>query len=220
MNIQHSTFNIQRPRTLRRGSLLECWVPPCGIECSLFVLVTCFAQSIFGQTTNTPPALVPAYGEIPPTFWEQHQTPIIIGSFAVIAFAFLFLKVMLRPETNLILPPEAVARQTLAKLQGQPEDGKLLSEVSQILRGYFSAVFELPATEMTTAEFCAAITAHEKIGAELAQTVSSFLRVCDKDKFAQKIIAPPINAIDRARDLISRSEARRAQLVTANPPQQ
>ncbi|HEY5041925.1 MAG TPA: hypothetical protein VIK53_07970 [Verrucomicrobiae bacterium] len=95
-----------------------------------------------------------------------------------------------------------------------------MSEASQILRRYFSATFRLPATEMTTAEFCAALTNDEKIGAELAQMISTFLRVCDQDKFSPKIIAPPMNAVDRARELISRSEARHNQLAAANPPQQ
>lgn len=184
----------------------------------------CLASILFGSfatlaaDTTTLPALAPAYGELPPNFWEQHQTVIIIASFAFLAFVFLLVKTMLRPESQKILPPETVARQALAKLQGKPEDGNMLSEVSQILRSYVVAAFALPPGEMTTAEFCAALATHEKIGAELAQMISSFLHVCDQDKFAPKIIAPPINAVDRARELISRSETRRTQLATANPP--
>ena len=70
--------------------------------------------AVIAADINVLPALAPAYGEIPPTFWEQHQTTIIIASFAVLAFAFLFVKVMLRPESPRILPPETVARQALA----------------------------------------------------------------------------------------------------------
>ncbi|MEI7535260.1 MAG: hypothetical protein WCK57_12910 [Verrucomicrobiae bacterium] len=175
---------------------------------SIFTILLLLPFAVIAAETNDVPKLVPAYGELPPTFWEQHQTPILIGIFALLAFAFLFVKTMLRPESTKILPSETVARQSLAKLQGQPENGKLLSEVSQILRRYFSAAFRLPATEMTTAEFCAALVNDEKIGTELAQMIASFLRVCDQDKFSPKIIAPPMNAVDRARELISRSEAR------------
>ena len=159
--------------------------------------------------TNALPTLAPAYGQIPPTFWEQHGAIILIGSLALLAVVSLIIWMLLRPKPPVIVPPGLLARLALTKLQGQPEDGKLLSEVSQILRRYFSATFGLPATEMTTAEFCAALTAHEKIGAELAPIISSLLRVCDKDKFSQKIIAPPINAVDRARELIVLAEDRR-----------
>ncbi len=174
--------------------------------------------AVIAADTNDLPKLIPAYGELPSSFWEQHQTAIIIAGFAFLTFLFLFVKTMLRPESPKILPPQTVARQALAKLQDQPEDGKLLSEVSQILRRYFSAVLRLPATEMTTAEFCAALASDEQIGAELAQRISSFLRVCDQDKFAPKILAPPMNAVDRAQELISRSEARLAQIASINLP--
>ena len=160
--------------------------------------------------TNALPALIPAYGELPPTFLEQHQTAIIIASFAGIAFIFLFFKTMLRPESPKIMPPETVAQQALARLQGRPEDGKLLSEVPQILRRYFGAVFGLPATEMTTAEFCAALAADKNIGADLAPMIARFLRVCDQDKFSPKIIAPPMNAVDRARELVALAEISRS----------
>ena len=177
------------------------------------------ALPVYGQpATNMPPTLAPAYDRIPPTFWEQHGTVMFVGSFIFVALAALILWKLIQPKPSVILPPELVAREALAKLQGQPEDGKLLSEVSQILRRYFSTAFRLPATEMTTAEFCAELSTHEKIGAELAQMIASFLRVCDKDKFSPQIVAPPMNTIDRARELISYSEARRIQPATANPP--
>jgi hypothetical protein len=209
MNNQHPTSNIQHPVDGRARERIGCSVLAVG--CWMFLFLVFPRLTSFAQTDpNALPALAPAYGELPPTFWEHHQTTVIIASFAFLAFGFWFVKTRLRPESPKILPPEAVACQALAKLQGQPEDGKLLSEVSQILRRYFSAAFGLPATEMTTTEFCAAITAHEKIGAELAQTVSSFLRVCDQDKFAPKIIAPPINAVDRALELVALAEISRS----------
>ena len=139
-----------------------------NVECSMFLLLS--ALPLCAQTsTNALPALAPAYGEIPPPFWEQHETAIIAAGFAILAFAFLFLRVMFRPEKKVILPPEVLARQALANLQPQPETGKLLSEVSQILRRYLIAAFELPPGEMTTAEFCAAIAAHEPIGDGIGQ---------------------------------------------------
>jgi hypothetical protein len=161
--------------------------------------------------TNALPPLAPAYGELPPTFWEQHETVMIVGGFACLALAFLFVKAMLRPESKVTLPPEVLARQDLAKLQSLPENGTVLSEVSHILRGYLVAAFALSAAEMTTAEFCAALAANEKTGPELAQTISDFLRECDERKFSSSPDAAPLNAVTRALGLVSSAEARRSQ---------
>ncbi len=61
------------------------------------------------------------------------------------------------------MPPEMVAREALAKLRCQTEDGKVLSEVSQILRRYFSTAFQFPPGELTTAEFSVALACNDKI---------------------------------------------------------
>jgi hypothetical protein len=184
---------------------------------SMFCL---FPASAFAAETITLPPLAPAYGELPPTFWEQYQSVIIVTGFALLAVAFLVLRMVLRPKTPVVLPPEDEARLALAKLHGRPEDGKVLSEASQILRHYFCTAFALPAAEMTTAEFAALLAANDKIGAEFAQMISSFLGVCDKDKFSPKVIAPPLNAVARALELIETAERRRAASIpgTATPP--
>jgi hypothetical protein len=155
--------------------------------------------------TNALPALAPAYGEMPPTFWEQHGTLVIIGGFAFVIFSMLILWKLFQPKPTVILPPEILARGALAKLTGRPEDGKLSSEVSQILRRYVIAAFHFPAAEMTTAEFCAALADNEKIGAELAESISSFLRECDERKFSPTKSAP-LDAADRALELVALSE--------------
>jgi hypothetical protein len=175
--------------------------------CFISFLLAPFA--VIAADTNEPAALIPAYGELQPTFWELHQIPIIVGVCAVLALAFLFFRVWLRPRPPVILPPDVVACEALAALQGRPEDGKLLSEVSQILRRYVLAAFGLPAVEMTTAEFGNAMAAQEKIGAELALSISEFLRECDERKFSPAAIAPAFDGVACARELISRCETRR-----------
>ncbi|HEX7570857.1 MAG TPA: hypothetical protein VF492_10170 [Verrucomicrobiae bacterium] len=158
------------------------------------------------NAANAQPALAPAYGELPPTFWEQHQTTVIIASFASLAFSFWFVKTRLRPESPKIRPPETVARQALAKLQGQPEDGIILSAVSQILRHYVSKSFNLPNQELTTAEFCAVIEVNQLMGMDLAQRLARFLRECDVRKFSPAKTAMPLNAATRALELIALAE--------------
>jgi hypothetical protein len=159
--------------------------------------------------TNALPALVPAYGEMPPTFWEQHGTLVIVGGFAFVILAMLVLWKLFQPKPAVILPPEFLAREALAKLIGRPEDGKLLSDVSQILRRYVIAAFNFPAAEMTTAEFCAALAGNEKIGAELAGSISNFLRECDDRKFSTSPFAAPLNAAARALEILNLAEQRR-----------
>ena len=82
-----------------------------------------------------------------------------------------------------------------------------MSEASQILRRYVITAFELPAAELTTTEFCAALAASERIGGELAAAVSSFLRECDERKFSPPPAAT-LNAATRALELISLAEQR------------
>jgi hypothetical protein len=173
----------------------------------MFLFFNFSVLSVFAQTsTNSLPPLAPAYPGLPPTFWEQHQSASIVAGFGLLAVAFLFLRLWLRPETPAVLAPELLARQALAKLQSQPEDGKLLSEVSQCLRRYVSETFNLPDQELTTAEFCSVIAGHQPIGAELAEIISSFLRECDVQKFSPANCASPLNAASRALEIISLAE--------------
>jgi hypothetical protein len=205
MNIEQPTSNIRHPMIRPARARIGCSMFDVG--CWMFLLLTFPALTSFAQTaSNALPDLAPAYGELPPTFWEQHQTAITIASFAFLAFIFLFVMTRLRPESPKILSPETVARQALAKLQGQPEDGDFLSEVSQILRRYVAAAFGLPAAEMTTAEFCTALAASGKIGVELAQNISSFLRDCDERKFSSSNAVAPFPAAKRALALVEQAE--------------
>ena len=211
-NAQHSTFNIQRS-SKRRGGCLERWA--LNVQCSMFLLLLSVA-SVRAQSTNDLPVLAPPYGELPPSFWAQHETAIIVGGFALLAVVFLFLRVWLRPETPVIVPPEILARRTLEKLQAQPEDGKVLSEISQALRRYLAAAFNLPGGEMTTAEFCATLAADKKMDAELMQTISNFLRECDARKFSPASFVAPLNAAGRALELVSAAEVRRSRSAPAS----
>jgi hypothetical protein len=178
--------------------------------CTFSILLLPF--TVLAADTNALPALIPAYGELPPTFWEQHQATLVVAGFALLAFAFLFLKTMLRPAKVVILPPEAVARQALAKLQAGPEDGNILTAVSQTLRRYVGETFNLPNHELTTSEFCAAIESNQPMGAELAGAISSFLRECDVRKFSPATASAPLNAASRALELIALVEQPRKQI--------
>jgi hypothetical protein len=185
-----------------------------------------FGMPLFGQTNSEPagelPKLLPPYGELPPTFWEQHGTRVTIAGLAALALARFAVWLWLRPKPAVILPPEVQARQALEPLRERTEDGVLLSEVSQILRRYVIAAFELPCGELTTSEFCRALSSHDKLGEELSAALGDFLRECDERKFSTRSSSAPMEAADQALKLIAQAEGRRAQLrqlaAAAVPP--
>lgn len=210
-NIQHPTFNTERPGNLRRGRFIERWAM--NIECSVLLLFAFFSWSALGQTnTNALPALSPPYGELPPTFWEQHGTTIISSGVVVLALVTLAIWMRLRPRPPVILPPAEQARQALQILRHRPEDGALLSVVSAILRKYFVAAFQLSPGEFTTTEFCLVISRQEQIGVGLSAKVAEFLSQCDERKFGPVNPTIPLGAISRALELVRLAEEHRSQL--------
>lgn len=157
------------------------------------------------------PKLLPPYGELPPTFWEQSGTTVIVSAILALLVVVLAIWLLLRPKPVVALPPEIQARTALEGLLSLPEDGALLSRISQILRHYVLAAFELPSGEPTTAEFCRLIAGEDKIGSELSAALASFLRQCDDRKFALANPMPPLGAATRALELVALSESRRVQ---------
>jgi hypothetical protein len=215
MNIQHPTSNIQRPKrpAARHFRFIGCSALDVRSWMFFFFVVLIAAPRTFGQAANNAlPPLAPPDGEIPPTFWQQHGTVILIGGFIFLALAAVVLWLILKPGTPPVLLPAVVARAALARLQRQPEDGKVLSEVSQILRRYVSAAFEFPAGELTTAEFSAALAGSERVGAELARTISSFLRECDERKFSPVNPEQPLNSVSRALDFVTQIQQQANQM--------
>jgi len=177
----------------------------------MFLLFTLSLSSLLAQSpTNALPPLAPAYGEMRPTFWEQHGTAIFVGGFVLLALAGAVAWISSRPKAPVVVAPEVLARNALAKLLRQPEQGMVLSAISQILRRYLITAFGLPPGEWTTSEFCAALASNEKVGGELAQAVAGFLRECDERKFSPANPAGPLQAANRALELVAQAEQRRA----------
>jgi hypothetical protein len=169
-----------------------------------------FGPHLFAQPTNDGlPPLAPAYPEMPPPFWELHESIIVVGSLTLLAAAALYLLVRMRNTTPGIVPPGILAHAALIRLQRQPEEGNVLSEISQVLRRYVSTAFALPVGEQTTAEFSAALAGNAKVGPELAQAVCGFLRECDERKFSPANPSVPLNAATRALEMVAQMERQR-----------
>jgi hypothetical protein len=204
-----------------------------GLRTLLLGLWLIAAQPIFAAATNPPandaiPPLRPPHAEIPATFWDQYSAWVILAGVLVMALVGAAIWFLTRPKPPVVVPPEVLARSALEPLRQQVEDGALLSRVSQVLRHYVAAAFDLPPGELTTAEFCGAITGHPLIGPDLSAALSAFLRLCDQDKFSPPAPVPPLSAVAQALKLIDQAQARRlalaqsagqpAQSPIANPP--
>src|SRR6266567_6489006 len=159
--------------------------------------------------------LRPPRGEIPPTFWEQYGLWVMVAACLLLCLVGAAVWFFNRPGQPIPLAVEAQARQALRGLPQQPEDGAVLSGVSQILKRYVAAAFGLPAGELTTSEFCRALAGHEPVGPELSAAFADFLRHCDERKFAPAGPLPALNAVAQAFGLVELAEARRAQLRQA-----
>jgi hypothetical protein len=106
--------------------------------------------------------------------------------------------------------PEMLARQVLAPLRRQPEEGALLSRVSQVLRHYLVAAFGLPPEELTSTEFCHLLRQSQGVGPELSAGVAEFLRRCDERKFAPAVPQPALGAVEQALEFVEAAERRLA----------
>jgi hypothetical protein len=156
------------------------------------------------------PKLRPPRAEMPPAFWERYGVWVLVAVVLLLLLAGGLVWLLRRPKAPVIVPPAVQARVALEPLLQQPEDGALLSRVSQILRRYVAAAFGLPSGELTTTEFCGALAGQEQIGPELSTAISAFLRQCDERKFAPLPPAQAFGAVAQVLQLIELAEARRA----------
>lgn len=202
--------NFPRPAPSANSGLIgKAAVPGGGGILWLLTAPLAWAQSATGPL----PPLAPPAPPLPPTFWQQHGTMLIAAGLILIALVAAILWFVLQARPPVAVPPEVLAREALTRLRGHPEDGRALSEISQILRRYLMAVLGLPHQELTTAEFSAFLAGQDKIDAGLAAAATGFLRECDERKFALTSPSVPLNGADRALAIIAEMEKQRARLA-------
>lgn len=170
---------------------------------------------VYAQTNGTEEEqfiLNPPLPELSPTFFEQYGAWMLVAGIFFLTVLGTAIWFLLRPKPPVVEPIEVETRRELRMLKRLPEDGRTLSWISQILRKYFARAFDLPPGEMTTTEFCDALSRNDKIPPGLATETSDFLRRCDAIKFSAETESPLEGAVARAMELVERAEARRAEL--------
>ena len=181
------------------------------IRGSHLVMLLASACSSLAQSTNDVPPLLPALPEIPPTLWEQHGILIMVLGIVGLVLLVAMVWWLLQPKPHVPVPIEIQTRQQLEQLKQAPEDGKTISQISQVLKRYVTGAFELSTSEMTTTEFSQTIAGSDKIGNELAVRIGDFLRACDEQKFSP-VTQTQTAACSRAWELFQAGETRRAEL--------
>ena len=165
------------------------------------------------------PSLRPPKGEIPPGWWEEYGTVTLAAGGLALPLLGVVIWLLARPKPGPPLNHAALARQALDPFRRVPEDAAALARASAVVRHYFVRAFSLPAEACTTAEFCAALAAHARVGAGLAGAASDFLRRCDERKFAPGVPATPLGAVEQAFALIEAGERQRnSPAPTPAPP--
>ena len=187
-------------------------------------LALSIAQGAFAADTNSDlldkiPPLKPPRGEIPPTFWEQHGIALTLSGIGAVLVLAVLVSFVTRPKPAAAIPPIMVAREALNSLRSRPEDGLVISRVSQVIRRYIAAEFSLGPEELTTTEFSRLVTGNEKVGLELGNRLSGFLRDCDQRKFSPTIPTPPLNAVSTASELLDQAENRKKRLLATENPE-
>ena len=220
-----SKVQSPKPGDLSTSRPLGLWTRDFGhwtlaVSMSLLAPALSLAAATPISSDDIPP-LRPPHAELAPTFWEHYGVWVVIVSVLLLMLVCGVAWLLTRPKPPVVVPPEVQASQALEPLRQQPEDGALLSRVSQILRHYVTAAFDLPPGELTTAEFCAMIATHSSIGPELSVALSEFLHECDQRKFSQSSPAAPFSATAQALKLIDQAQTRRLALAqsAAKPTQ-
>jgi hypothetical protein len=172
-------------------------------------------RALFGAGTDDPaeiPPLRPPFGEIPPGFWEQHAIWIVVTAVVLAGLvAAVIFWAKHRPGLT-ALPPFEEAKRSLDELSKVPEDGPVLTQVSRVVKHYFTETFHLPVGELTTAEFSRQLHQTASLDPGLRGATEAFLQECDVRKFSASPPSAGGAAVPKALTLLKQAEQSASQL--------
>jgi hypothetical protein len=176
--------------------------------CILLFAASFTATTLAAQTNEDEipiPPLHPAHGELQPTFWEQNgMSVMLVAGISLIVLVVIVALLVKLLGTRRVEDPLVTVRRGLAALKSRPENAALVTEVSRLLRNYFRQTFGLSSDGLTTAELRDALSADIRIQPDLRAAIMDFLKRCDEFKFAPAPPARPLNALERAEELVKK----------------
>lgn len=172
-------------------------------------------RALLGAGTNDPgdiPPLRPPLSEIPPGFWEQRAMWIVVATVVLLGLvAAVIVWAKHRPGLA-ALPPFEEAKRSLDELSKVPEDGPVLTQVSRVVKHYFTETFHLPVGEFTTAEFSRQLHQTASLDPGLRGATEAFLQECDVRKFSASPPSASDAAVPKALTLLKQAEQSASQL--------
>jgi len=100
--------------------------------------------------------------------------------------------------------PAAIPPTPAQLALSQLERTELLAEIADVLRRYFEAIWDLPASKRTTPEVLREVSRMQKLSSESAEKLADILEACDRAKFAGELVDREtiVTILSRARQLI------------------
>ena len=127
------------------------------------------------------------------TYSEKTSSSFIGVTVAAVLITCLFLTALIvwlkiRKAKVVIIPPWDTANAGLNEVSEllPMNESKFFVMVSDIIRAYIEAIYQLPATESTTKEFLIKLQNSERLGDEVKKILSNFLKEADMVKFARQ----------------------------------
>lgn len=163
------------------------------------------------------PDLRPAEESLPPTFWEQHGQTILLAGLTVVLVLTLLILWRRRKLPAASVSPEQIARETLRKLEGAPDNSVLAGLVLHALRQYIPAALVWPPGELTADEIVLRLNSEKKLATELNAEIIILLQQCEQRHFFSGQLKEAGRLAARALAVVKKIEA--AKVQNATPPQ-
>jgi hypothetical protein len=165
------------------------------------------------------PVLQPVEDLLPPTFWERHgqtvlQACLLIGLLLILALSW-------RRRARSVPPPvpASVARETLWRLVGAPDNSHLAGLVLQTLRQYLGATLAArPRTERTADEIITQLQSEKAIRPELQGEIIGLLQQCQRRHFYAGHLALETGLATRALIVVEKLEAAKLSTPLSSAP--
>lgn len=165
------------------------------------------------------PDLQPVEDLLPPTFWERHGELVLLACLLVGLLLMLAPRWRRRARSSPPRAPASVARETLWRLEGAPDNSYLAGLVLQALRQYFGAsLVARPGTGRTADEIIIQLQSEKSIGPELKGEIVELLEHCQQRHFYSGRLTLEAGLAMRALIVVEKLEAFKLSTTSPSAP--